>query len=118
VIVERRFVGLLPKHEPHPLRRGEAARFRVSHVHPDGKIELSLRGQAHEELERDAAAILEVLERPESPVVGDRSDPEEIRARFGLSKKAFKRAVGRLLKTGRVDVDQTGQVRVVPGKGR
>jgi uncharacterized protein len=116
VIVERRCVGLVPRHEPHSLRRGQAARFRVAHVHPDGKMELSLRGQAHEELERDAAAILQVLDRPGAPAVGDRTDPEEIRARFGLSKKAFKRAVGRLLKAGRVDVDETGKVTVLPGK--
>ena len=30
VIVERGFVGLVPKHEPHTLSRGEAARFRVT----------------------------------------------------------------------------------------
>ncbi len=116
VIVERRFVGLLPRHEPHTLRPGDAARFRVAHVHPDGKIELSLRAQAHEELERDAAAILAVLARPGAPTVGDRSPPDEIRARFGLSKKAFKRAVGTLLKTGRVDVDPHGRVRLLQPK--
>ena len=41
VILERRFVGLVPVAEPHRLNRGEAARFRVTHVYPDGKIELS-----------------------------------------------------------------------------
>jgi predicted RNA-binding protein (virulence factor B family) len=118
VIVERRYLGLVPKHEPHPLRRGDAAHFRVAHVYPDGKIELSLRAQAHEELESDAAAILEVLRRPDAPAVGDRSEPQEIRAHFGLSKKAFKRAVGRLLRTGRVDVDEAGRVKLTPaGQG-
>lgn len=118
VIVERRFLGLVPRHEPHALERGEAARFRVTRVHPDGKIELSARGPIADELERDAAVILDVLARPGAPPVGDRSPPEEIRARFGLSKKAFKRAVGTLLKAGRVDVDDTGRVRIVPGRGR
>jgi predicted RNA-binding protein (virulence factor B family) len=118
VLVERRFLGLVPRHEPHALPRGEAARFRVTHVHPDGKIELSTRGPAHEELERDAAVILDVLARPGVQPVGDKSSPEEIRARFGLSKKAFKRAVGTLLKAGRVDVDGTGRVRILPGRGR
>jgi uncharacterized protein len=113
VIIERRFLGLVPKHEPHPLRRGDAGRFRVARVHPDGKIELSLRGKAHEELERDAAAIIKVLERANVPQVSDRADAEEIRRRFGLSKKAFKRAVGTLLKTGRVDVDQSGRVHLL-----
>src|SRR5436190_1173140 len=53
VIVERAFVGLVPLTEPHGLARGEAARFRVSHIFPDKKIELSLRGHAHEEIETD-----------------------------------------------------------------
>jgi predicted RNA-binding protein (virulence factor B family) len=113
VIVEKRFIGLVPKHEPHPLRRGDAGRFRVAHVHPDGKIELSLRGHAYEELGRDAETILAVLQRPEAPQVGDKSDPDEIRRLFGLSKKAFKRAVGSLLKAGRVDVDQDGRVHLL-----
>lgn len=108
VIVERRFVGLVPASEPHALSRGEGARFRVANVLPDGKIELSLRGHAHEELESDAQGILEALAQPRTPKVGDRSSPEEIRAVFGLSKKAFKRAAGRLLKQGAVTLDDEG----------
>ncbi|HKQ69344.1 MAG TPA: S1-like domain-containing RNA-binding protein [Polyangiaceae bacterium] len=113
VIVERQFVGLLPAFEPHSLARGESAKFRVTNVLVDGKIELSLRGKAHEELENDASKILAVLTRPHAPKVGDRSDPEQIRSAFGLSKKAFKRAVGTLLKTGRVKIDARGFLALV-----
>lgn len=108
VILERRFVGLVPAAEPHRLQRGEAARFRVSHVFPDGKIELSLRAHAHEELETDAQAVLRVLARERPPRVGDHSSPEELRALFGLSKKAFKRAAGRLLKQRLAVLDEQG----------
>jgi hypothetical protein len=108
VIVERRLVGLLPASEPHALKRGQAARFRVASVRPDGKIELSLRGPAREEMESDARKVLETISRPGAPKVGDRSSPEEIRAIFGLSKKAFKRAAGRLLKQGAVTIDDDG----------
>ncbi len=114
VIVERRFVGLVPASEPHPLARGEAARFRVANVLSDGKIELSLRGHAHEELERDAQRILARLTRPGAPRLGDRSSPEDVRAVFGLSKKAFKRAAGRLLKQGAVGMDREGFLVVRP----
>jgi predicted RNA-binding protein (virulence factor B family) len=113
VIVERRFVGLVPRREPHTLSRGQAARFRVTQVHPDGKIELSLRAHAHEELEGDARKILLLLKRPGAPRLGDRSDPEQIRTLFGLSKKAFKRAIGRLLRERLVDIDDQGYVRVL-----
>lgn len=113
VIVERRFVGRLPESEPNTLARGESARFRVASVLPDGKIELSLRGHAHEEVESDAQRILAALGRPGAPRVGDRSSPEQIRALFGLSKKAFKRAAGRLLKERAVAIDRDGFL--VPG---
>lgn len=109
-ILERRFLGLVPASEPHRLTRGQAARFRVSHVHEDGKLELSLRAHAHEELENDTQVILRVLSKPGAPRVGDRSSPEELRAQFGLSKKAFKRAVGRLLKQGLVTLDGQGHL--------
>lgn len=105
-LLERRFVGLVPAAEPHPLTRGQAASFRISHVLPDGKIECSLRAHAHEELENDAATVLRVIARTTTPPVGDHSSPEQLRQLFGLSKKAFKRAAGRLLKQGLVEVDE------------
>jgi uncharacterized protein len=113
VIVEHAFVGLLPSTEPHSLSRGEAARFRITNILPDGKIELSLRGHAHEELEGDARKILEVLARPNAPSISDTASPEDIRTLFGLSKKAFKRAVGRLLKERSVSIDANGVIRPV-----
>ncbi|MDF2696456.1 MAG: binding domain protein [Labilithrix sp.] len=118
VIVERAFVGLVPRTEPHSLSRGEAARFRVTNILPDGKIELSLRGHAHEELESDATAILEALSRPKAPKIGDKSSPDEIREAFGISKKAFKRAVGRLLKEHAVEIGPDGMLVVASPKRR
>ena len=114
VIVERAFVGLVPSSEPHSLSRGEAARFRVTNVLHDGKIELSLRRHAHEELADDAKAILEALTRPGAPRIGDKSSPDEIRDAFGISKKAFKRAVGRLLKDRSVVIDGDGMLAAAP----
>lgn len=108
VILERSFVGLVPASEPNTLGRGDAGRFRVANILPDGKIELSLRGHAHEEVEEDARKILALIERPGAPRVGDRSSPDELRRLLGLSKKAFKRAAGRLLKEGAATIDRDG----------
>jgi predicted RNA-binding protein (virulence factor B family) len=115
VIVQRKYVGLVPQSEPHALRRGDGARFRVSSLLEDGKMELSLRGHAHEEIAADAQKLLDVLGGPGAPRVGDRSSPEEIRRLFGLSKKAFKRAVGTLLKQRKVQIDAAGFVVVRGG---
>ena len=108
VILERSFVGLVPASEPNTLARGEAGRFRVANILPDGKVELSLRGHAHEEVESDAQKILALIQRPGAPKVGDKSSPDDIRRLLGLSKKAFKRAAGRLLKEGTATLDRDG----------
>jgi predicted RNA-binding protein (virulence factor B family) len=113
VIVEKQYLGLLPESEPHDLSRGASARFRVSQVLPDGKIQLSLRRQAKDEMEADADRVLERLLRAYVRV-SDKTDPELIRSLFGLSKKAYKRAVGRLIKRGRVRLDAEGYVVLEP----
>lgn len=110
VIVEKSSVGLLPESEPHRLKRGQKESFRVANILRDGKIELSLRRKAFEELEADAETLLDVLNLAHPPRLGDKSSPELIRDCTGLSKKAFKRAVGRLLKAGRIGLDANGCV--------
>lgn len=112
-ILERSYVGLVPASEPHRLSRGDAVKFRVAHILPDGKLVLSLRQRAHKERATDAENILAVLSRPGAPRVGDKSDPEIIRSLFGLSKKAFKRAVGGLLKERKIQIDDAGFVVVL-----
>lgn len=111
-ILGKRSLGLVPEQEPHGLRRGDEAKLRVATVHKDGKVELSLRAPAHEQRGDDGELILAALRGKHPPRLGDHSDPEEIRAVFGLSKKAFKRAVGGLLKTRQVVLDRDGYVRL------
>lgn len=108
VILERSFVGLVPASEPHSASRGQALRVRVANILADGKVELSLRGHAHQEVESDAQKILALVARPGAPRVGDRSSPDDLRRLLGMSKKAFKRAAGRLLKEGAVAIDDDG----------
>jgi len=113
-IVERRCVGLVPLHEPQNLRRGEHVKMRVTRVFDDGKIELSPRAPAFEARAGDAERILTALRGRTPPRLGDHSDPEDVREAFGLSKKAFKRAVGGLLKSGDVVLDENGFVVLAP----
>ena len=115
VILDRRYVGLLPASEPNALRRGDAGRFRIANALPNGKVELSLRDLAHREAGSDAEKILGVLRAQPGTKVGDHSSPEQIFALFGLSKKAFKRALGGLFKQGRVDIDPDGFVTLKEG---
>lgn len=81
------------------LRLGEKAECRVIGLREDGTINVSLRPMKVEGMDRDAEAILIYLTRNggEMPFT-DKSGPDDIYDAFGISKAAFKRAVGRLLK--------------------
>jgi len=114
VIIDRKSVGLVPAAEPNDLRRGDAARFRVTAVFADGKVELSRRARAHEQLGDDGQLILAALRGPSPPRLGDHSHPDDVRILLGLSKKAFKRAVGGLLKERVVVIDGGGFVALAP----
>jgi uncharacterized protein len=105
VIIARKHVALVPREEPTRLTRGESARFRVARILADGKCVLSLRGLAHDERTSDAERIVNYLREHADQVVSESDSPEVIQRRFALSKKAFKRAVGLLLRDRRIELD-------------
>lgn len=81
-------------------RLGEHLEGRVVGTRPDGVLNISLKPRAHEAISDDAQMILTILERSADHQIAltDKSEPEEIMSAFGISKGAFKRAIGNLLK--------------------
>lgn len=116
VIIERKWVGLVPKDEPHRQARGQESKYRVNQVLPDGKIDLSLRASGAEELPNDVELVFDILTRDPALRVGDDSPPDQIRDVFGISKKAFKRVLGVLFKRGDIEFDAKGFARVLTPK--
>ena len=101
VAVDNRYSALIPKREA----------FGSLKVHEDGKLDLSIREKAFIQMDADAAAIVRRMEEygGELPFT-DKAEPELIQKEFGLSKNAFKRAVGRLLKEGKVEISKSSIV--------
>lgn len=87
--------------EPH---LGEKVAGRVIGIRPDGVLNLSLKPRGYEMISDDAAMVLTFLERAEAHKIPftDKSTPEEIKQTFGISKAQFKRALGSLLKQGKI----------------
>lgn len=84
-------------------RLGETVTGRVIDVKEDGTINVSLLPRKHEALSGDAERIYAYMqERGGAMPFTDKSDPEDIKERFNLSKAAFKRAMGHLMKNDRV----------------
>ena len=106
VAVDDCYSALIPKQEEAgDLRIGDVIRARVTKVRPDGKLNLAVRRKAYLQLDADAELILKGIDEYEGVLpFDDKVSPEIIKREFGLSKKAFKRAVGHLMKQGLVRI--------------
>src|SRR5699024_6766912 len=88
------------KREP---RLGELISGRVIEVKEDGTLNVSLRPYKKQSRIEDADTILKYLEDSGGRIpFTDKSDPDDIRGTFEISKAAFKRALGKLMKEGKV----------------
>lgn len=85
-------------------RVGETVAARVTFVREDGRLNASLREIKEKAMVSDGEEILALLrERKGKMPYSDATSPEIIRDKFGVSKAAFKRALGRLLKEGKIE---------------
>ena len=106
VAVDDKYTALIPAREvPVEVKPGDRIRARVTGVKEDGKLDLSIRDKAYLQMDEDAEYVMQVIEEFEGVLpFDDRVSPDIIKREFGLSKNAFKRAVGRLLKQGRIEI--------------
>lgn len=104
VAVDNMFSALIPKREAYgKLYVGAHINGRVIEVREDGKLTLAVRDKIPEQMNKDAQYLLELIDKKGGSLgFGEKSDPEIIKRETGLSKAAFKRAVGRLLKEGSI----------------
>ena len=106
VAVDGQYSGLIPKQEAQGnYKVGEELTFRVTQVREDGKLNLSAKQKAHIQLHEDAQSVYEIIQDFEGVLpFDDKASPEIIQREFGLSKNAFKRAVGHLLKEEKIEL--------------
>lgn len=108
VAVDDKYSGLIPRRDAAGnYYIGDMIEARVTAVKPDGKLDLSSREKAYLQIEEDAEAIMEAIEEFSGVLpFTDKANPEVIKRELGLSKNAFKRGVGRLLKEGRIVITE------------
>ena len=114
VAVDNRYSALIPKREAFgDLKVGDVVDARVAKVRDDGKMDLSVRKKAFMQMDDDATMILRRIEEYGGKLpITDKADPEIIDKEFGMSKNAFKRAVGRLLKEKKIKITEKNIVRL------
>lgn len=108
IAVENRYFGLIQaKDLAVPLRVGDRVEARITKVREDGKLNLSMQQKAYKQLEEDAKSLLELFEQYDGVLpFTDKASPELIKREVGLTKNAFKRAVGHLLKENKIRIEE------------
>ena len=115
VIINHAHSGMLYHSElAGPLRIGDSLDGFVRTVRPDGKIDASLDPAGASRILPFAEQIVLALEKAGGFLpYHDGSTPEEVRSAFGMSKKAFKQAIGGLYKKRRILIEPGG-IRAAP----
>ena len=92
---------------------GDIIDAKVVGVKADGKLDLTLREKAYIQMDADAEKLLELIESYAGVLpFSEKASPEVIKRETGLSKNAFKRAVGHLYKQRIIDITD-GKIRLV-----
>ena len=108
VAVDNQYSALIPKKELYGnVQLGEDVSARVANVREDGKLTLSVRDKAYLQIGKDAETILNLIDSYDGVLpFNDKVSPEIIKRETGMSKNEFKRAVGRLLKEGCIEITE------------
>lgn len=107
VAVDNTYDGMIPIQDVKGIYQvGDEIEARVLRILKDGKLTLTMRDKAHIQMNKDAEEILDLLEYENGILnLGDKSDPEEILRITGLTKSAYKRAIGKLYKEGYINLE-------------
>lgn len=89
-----------------PIKTGTITQGYVKNIRDDGKIDLSLEKQGYERIDPIANIIIDKLKTNNGVLhLSDKSNPELIKQELGISKKAFKQAIGSLYKRKTIAIE-------------
>ena len=108
VAVDDKYSGLIAKKEFFGnVKVGDRISARVVQVKEDGKLDLSIREKALTQILIDAEKVLKVIESFDGALpFNDKANPEVIKREMQMSKNEFKKAVGHLLKSGKIEITE------------
>ena len=112
VIVDNLYSGMLYQSDVNtPVKPGDICSGHIFKIRDDGKVDVRLGVSGRNKYDKAGEQILALLQKNTSLPFGDNSNPDEIRAYFGLSKKTFKQAIGQLYKQQKIDI-QPNEIKI------
>ena len=108
VAVDNKYAALIPGKEIHSaIYPGDKIQGRVADVREDGKLNLTLQKPAKIQTRENAEMIVNIIESYNGVLpFNDKADTAVIEKEFGISKRAFKMAVGKLLRDGMIRITE------------
>lgn len=112
VAVDDQYSAMIPRFEDTTSYQvGDQITAKVTGVKEDGKLDLTIRDKAYLQMDDDAEKVMEIIEGYAGVLpFSEKADPNVIKRETGLSKNAFKRAIGRLYKEKRITLEN-GKIR-------
>jgi predicted RNA-binding protein (virulence factor B family) len=109
-IIDNEFEGLIYANQIFKrLKIGDRLKGYVKEIRANGKIDLVTKKQGVEAIDDDAQVILDYLKTLGGfAAIGDFSEPYIIYRELGMSKKAFKKAIGNLYKNKQIMIAADG----------
>ena len=110
VIINSKYRGLIFENDLfQQVAIGDNLKGYIKNVRPDKKIDVVLQKPGYSGVEPSLQKILDVLKSNNGHLsVNDKSNPDEIKNLFGMSKKTFKKAIGALYKKKIVNIKEDG----------
>jgi hypothetical protein len=110
VIIENEYEGLIYSNQIFKrLKVGDQFKGFIKEIRPNGKVDVVIQKQGVEAIQNDTEIVINYLKLNEGYAqIGDFSEPNVIYRELGISKKAFKKAVGSLYKQKMISITDTG----------
>ncbi len=110
VIIDNRFGGLVYQDQIFQyIHTGDRLDGYIQNIRPDGKVDVTLQPTGRRMTTDFAETLLQWLkDNGGHCALGDKSDAEDIKRQFQVSKKTYKRAIGDLYKRRLITIGETG----------
>ena len=110
VIVENRYAGLIYEDQIFQyVHTGDRLQGYIRNIRPDGKMDITLQPVGRKQTEDFAKTLLQWLQNNGGfCALGDKSDAEDIKRQFQVSKKTYKKAIGDLYKRRLITITEEG----------
>jgi len=110
VIIDHAYPGLVYRSQVFKsIRIGDSLQGYIMGVRPDGKIDVSLQPHGRQQTTDFAETLLQYLKDHDGFCeLGDKSDAQDIKHRFEVSKKVYKKAIGDLYRRRLITLEDAG----------